>query len=127
MEYRDIIVDSLNYCIAQKGFKVFSWVIMTNHVHIVAQAVGKYTFSEVLRDMKKFITKRIIDVIEHSNESRCLWLLDTFSFEAKKARRWKYFKLWQDGNHAIEIDSNIDIFQKNRLYPQQSCSCRLGR
>ncbi len=34
-EYRDIIVDSLNYCIAKKDLKLYAWVIMSNHVHLI--------------------------------------------------------------------------------------------
>jgi len=36
-EYRDIIVNSLNYCVAYKGLTLYSWVIMSNHVHIVGK------------------------------------------------------------------------------------------
>lgn len=110
MVYRDIIVDSLNHCIAHKGFKVYSWVIMTNHVHLIAQAEGKCTFSEVLRDMKKFMAKQVIKTIQEINESRSHWLLDKFAFEAARTNRSKDYKFWQDGNHAIA--SHIDIFQK---------------
>jgi REP element-mobilizing transposase RayT len=34
-EYRDIIVDSLNYCIQEKGLVVYGWVIMSNHIHLI--------------------------------------------------------------------------------------------
>ena len=34
-EYRDIIVESLNYCIAEKSLVVYAWVIMSNHVHLI--------------------------------------------------------------------------------------------
>ena len=30
--YKDIIVDSMNYCIHEKGLIIHGWVIMTNHV-----------------------------------------------------------------------------------------------
>ena len=28
-EYKDILVDSLNYCISNKGLTVYAWVILT--------------------------------------------------------------------------------------------------
>ena len=37
VEYRDIVVQSLNYCIKEKGLVVNAWVIMTNHIHLVAR------------------------------------------------------------------------------------------
>ena len=43
-EYRDLLVKSLNYCIKHKGLVLNSWVIMTNHVHLVGRVeseIGK--------------------------------------------------------------------------------------
>jgi REP element-mobilizing transposase RayT len=34
-EYKDILEDSLYYCIKNKGLVVYAWVIMSNHVHLV--------------------------------------------------------------------------------------------
>jgi len=33
--YKDIVVESLNYCIENKGLKVYAWVIMSNHLHLI--------------------------------------------------------------------------------------------
>ena len=35
-EYRDVLVDSLKYCQATKGLEIYAWVIMSNHIHLVA-------------------------------------------------------------------------------------------
>ena len=111
-EYRDIVVDSLNYCIEKKGLEVYSWVIMSNHIHLVAKTNSPYQFSDFLRDFKKFTSKAIVESIKTIPESRREWLLNKFDFEATKAGRKEGFKVWKDGNHAIEIDSRIDIWEK---------------
>ena len=50
-EYRDIIVDSLNYCIAEKGLVVYAWVIMSNHVHLIITTKNDDgNISEIIRD-----------------------------------------------------------------------------
>ena len=36
-QYRDVIVDSLNYCVKEKHLELNAWVIMSNHVHLVAR------------------------------------------------------------------------------------------
>ncbi len=33
--YRDIIIDSLQYCRENKGLHVVGWVIMSNHLHLI--------------------------------------------------------------------------------------------
>ena len=53
-EYRDIIVDSLNYCIAKKGLVVYAWVIMSNHIHLlITTKLDDGNISDIIRDFKK--------------------------------------------------------------------------
>jgi putative transposase len=112
-DYRDIIVDSLNHCIENKGLEVYAWVIMSNHVHLVACCKPPHRMSDFLRDFKKFTSKKIIDTIELIHESRAKWLLDKFSFEARRTGRAKDYKVWTDGNHAIDLDNfKIDMLEK---------------
>lgn len=34
--YRDIVIDSFRYAIEHKGFQIFAYVIMSNHIHLIA-------------------------------------------------------------------------------------------
>jgi REP element-mobilizing transposase RayT len=36
--YKDILIDSLDFCIRNKGMILYGYVIMTNHVHLVIQS-----------------------------------------------------------------------------------------
>lgn len=111
-EYRDIIVDSLNYCIKEKGLVVNSWVIMSNHIHLIARVKEPNRMSDVLRDFKKFTSKQILKSIIEILESRKEWLLDKFAFEAKRTRRAENYKFWKDSNHAIYLNDGIDVWEK---------------
>jgi REP-associated tyrosine transposase len=110
-EYRDIVVESLNYCVEEKHLILYSWVIMSNHIHLVARCSLPGSMSGFLRDFKKFTSKKFIATIQNSNESRSEWLLDKFAFEAKRTGRAENYKIWKDDNHAINL-SDIDILQK---------------
>ena len=33
--YKDIVINSLKYCIAEKGLIVYAFVIMSNHIHLI--------------------------------------------------------------------------------------------
>ena len=68
--YKHIIVDSLNYCIANKGLEVYCWCLMSNHLHLVACASEDGNLSDILRDFKKFTSKAIIEAIKEVPESR---------------------------------------------------------
>ena len=36
--YKHIIVNSLKFCQEKKGLQLYAWVLMTNHLHIIAAA-----------------------------------------------------------------------------------------
>jgi len=36
--YRDIAIESLKYCQQNKGLCIFAYVIMSNHIHLLAPA-----------------------------------------------------------------------------------------
>ena len=55
-QYKNTVVDSLNYCIEEKGLVVYAWVIMSNHVHLVIATV-KEPLENILRDLKKHTSK----------------------------------------------------------------------
>ncbi len=111
-EYKIQIVDSLNYCIDNKGLEVFSWCLMSNHLHIVCRAGNGYKLSDIIRDFKKFTAKAIINLVIEGPESRKDWLLYRFQYAAKFNNKNITYKFWQDTNHAILLDSNYLIDQK---------------
>lgn len=110
--YKHIIVDSLNYCQKEKGLFIFSWCLMSNHLHLIAGAKEGFNLSDILRDFKKFTNKEIIRTIQNTNESRRKWLLNRFEFAGKFNSKIKDYKFWQDGNEAKEIHSTTFLDQK---------------
>jgi REP element-mobilizing transposase RayT len=73
------VIDSLNYCIKEKGLQVYEFVIMSNHLHAIVSS-DKDLLSGIIRDFKKFTAKRIIVAIQTINESRKEWLLNKFAY-----------------------------------------------
>lgn len=111
-DYKIIIVDSLNYCIEQKGLVVYAWVLMSNHLHLIVSAKEGFVLSHIIRDFKKFTSKRIIEKITETGESRREWLLDKFNFEARRTRRAENYKVWTDDNHAICLEKTEWFMQR---------------
>lgn len=99
------ICDSLNYCIAHKGLIVHAWVIMSNHMHLIARGAEGHDISAIIRDFKKFTSKAIVQWIQEGPESRKDWLLRHMANRASQVKRVKEFKFWEDGNHAILLDT----------------------
>jgi REP element-mobilizing transposase RayT len=73
--YKDIIVDSIKFCIKEKGLEVYAWCIMTNHVHLIIGSI-KNKMEDIIRDLKRHTSKSILLGIEENPiESRKEWLL----------------------------------------------------
>ena len=119
--YRDIVIESLDYCIKNKGMILYGYVIMSNHIHLIIQSEeGK--LSDLIRDFKKFTAKSILEKIQNSPESRKEWMLESFKLAAQTHSRNKDYQFyfvsspfrlgWQYGNHAEEIYSNEFMWSK---------------
>lgn len=110
--YKQMLVDSLTYCQQNKGLLVHAFCIMSNHVHLLLSTEGESHLTDIIRDFKKYTSKKIISLIETENESRRDWLIYRFQFHAKFNIRNKEYKVWQDGYHAIECDKPVILIQK---------------
>ena len=119
-DYKYIITDSLNYCIKEKGLECFAWVLMSNHLHLVVRTNPPFLISDFMRDFKKFTSKKIVKTIQDIAESRQEWILQKLHFEAKKNGRAENYKLWQDSNHAIDLEGRKDWFLQRIEYTHQN-------
>jgi REP element-mobilizing transposase RayT len=109
--YKDSIMNSLEFCIKNKGMILYGYVIMTNHIHLIIQSEnGK--LSDLVRDFKKFTARIILDKIQDGPESRSDWMLKRFEFACKSHTRNEKYQFWQYGNHAEEIYSSKFLWSK---------------
>lgn len=51
--YKDIMVDSMNYCVKDKGLIIYAWVIMSSHVQMII-GTKKEKIQDILSDLKKY-------------------------------------------------------------------------
>jgi REP element-mobilizing transposase RayT len=101
--YKEILVNSLAYCQQHKGLILHAWVIMTNHVHLIISTKTN-TISNLVRDIKKFSSKKIIEAISESNEeSRKEWMLNLFKFVGSGNKNNKEYQFWKQDYHPIEL------------------------
>jgi REP element-mobilizing transposase RayT len=109
--YRDVVIESLKYCQNEKGLEIFAFVIMSNHIHIVARS-SKNDLSGIVRDFKKYTSKKIIELININGDSRKEWMLRLFRHAAKRQNKNGNYQVWTHENHAIEVYGNAFIQSK---------------
>lgn len=105
--YKDIVVESLNFCQKEKGLLLFAWVIMSNHVHLIAESAEGFKLQDIMRDLKKYTSKQVIKAIEeHPGESRREWMLKIFREAGEVNSNNKTYQFWRQDNKPIELFSS---------------------
>jgi REP element-mobilizing transposase RayT len=110
--HKDTIIESMRYCIREKGLNVYAYCLMTNHLHLVVNCDEPFQLTDVIRDFKKFTSKKIINQIIEEPESRREWMLDYFKQKGQESDKNKNFKFWKIGNHAIELMTEKFTWEK---------------
>ena len=109
--YRDIILDSLDFCITKKGLVLYGYVIMTNHLHLIARSAPGQ-LSDTMRDFKKFTAGAILDAIKNGTESRREWMLHRFEWNAAQIKRSSDNQFWTHENRPEAIYTQKFFNQK---------------
>ncbi len=111
--YKDIVCNSLQFCQKEKGLKLHAWVIMSNHVPLIISADIGFKLSDIVRDIKKFTSNKIIDAIaNNTHESRKDWMLKMFATAGKENNSNKEFQFWQQDYHPIELSRHELLIQR---------------
>lgn len=97
-----ILADSLIYCIKYKNLKLFGFVFMLNHIHLLFSSPDSAGF---IRDFKKFTSKKLKNNILSTEPN----LLKLF------INKNEAFHLWQDSNMPIIIESE-KVFGQKLIY-----------
>ena len=93
-----ILADSVRYCQKNKGIKVYSYVFMLNHLHMIVQGDDVSGF---LRDFKSFTAQAILKNIGQYEPT----ILKLFQTEQGQ-------NFWKEGNHPVLLESEKFFTQK---------------
>lgn len=111
-EYSDKIIESLNFCIQNKGMVIYAWCIMPSHVHLIFSA-NLNNPSDLMRDFKTFTSKQVQLLIKNNlQESRKEWMLQMMEHSALLNSNVDKGQFWQQHNQPVELWSNAVLMQK---------------
>lgn len=105
--YKEIICASLSFCRNEdKGMRLHGWVIMNNHVHLIISASPGKLIENIMRDFKKFTSKKMVAAIaENPQESRREWMLNMFGYAGRNNNSNKEYQFWQQDYHPIALNT----------------------
>ena len=104
-KYFKILTDSLNFCRTEKDLKIYYYVILDNHFHLI---VSHSKLSDIMRSVKGFTADIILDELKNDKYK---WKLDLMKFYKKKHKQTT-FQVWQEGFHPQMISSVEMLNQK---------------
>lgn len=105
-EYFRVLTNSLIYCIQQRGLRVYAFVIMPDHFHLICSQVDG-DISGVVRDLKRFTSGQLFKLLVRDG-AYAPWLRAM----RNAARGDSEAKLWDDEFHPEQIHSQPFFQQK---------------
>jgi REP element-mobilizing transposase RayT len=70
------IINALQYCQKNNGLEIYAYCIMPSHMQLLCKGTNGFISSDVMRDLKRFTSIKIIQTIQEEPESRREWMLE---------------------------------------------------
>ncbi|HEU5053029.1 MAG TPA: transposase [Hanamia sp.] len=111
-EYREVLIESWKYCQKEKDLEIYTWCVMTSHVHVIIGSRGR-ELEKFVGEMKSFTSRSLRKEIRNNPaESRKEWLLWMMETAGKKNSNNNDWQLWQQHNHPVELLNKEMFYQK---------------
>ncbi|MGB1252105.1 MAG: REP-associated tyrosine transposase [Candidatus Promineifilaceae bacterium] len=101
-----IVLNSLQFLQKQNRLVVYAYVIMENHLHLIASSEN---LSKEMGDFKSFTARKIIDYLQEKDAKRVLGQLKEYRLRHRLDRD---YQLWQQGSHPKVIMNEKMMVQK---------------
>jgi len=112
--FKTIITDSLSFLVKNGRVKVYAFVIMTNHIHLIWLINENHNLSDVQRDFLKFTAQQFRFRLIDSGKTEYLE-----KFNVDKSDRQYLF--WQSRPLSVELWSDKVIDQKMDYIHNNPC------
>jgi putative transposase len=118
-KYKQLILDSLRFLVEQRRVKVYGFVIMINHIHLIWHIQPGYKREDVQRDFLKYTAQQIkTDLQKHHPK-----VLPYFLVNSKDRK----YQLWERNPLSVDLGSGEVLLQKLQymhLNPVRAGVCR---
>ena len=101
-----IILDSLIYLQENRGLRLYAYVLLENHLHLVAQADD---LAKEVSSFKSYTAKMLVRYFEQHSVTRILQQLHKHKKQHKKDRQ---HQVWQEGSYPQLLQNHEMLLQK---------------
>ncbi len=103
-KYKDIVISSLRFLVNDMRVKVFAFVIMENHIHLIWQMMPDNDPEAVQRDFLKYTAQRIKKDLVRNHPA----VLAHFKVDAKD----REYQIWERNALSVELRRHWVFIQK---------------
>lgn len=104
--YCDVLIESLKFCRKQKGLKLYAFVIMDTHIHLLAYAGY---LPRLMKEFKSYTASRLIQSLQNSGNQR---LLKDLAYFKRRGKTECSHQFWQEGYHPQAVTTEEMMLQK---------------
>jgi REP element-mobilizing transposase RayT len=102
----NIVFDSWRFLQRERGFQLFGYVILENHLHLIASSSD---LSKDMKDFKSFTARQIIELLR---ERGVIMLLEQLELFKARHKTESTYQVWEEGNHPEQIQGEEMMLQK---------------
>jgi putative transposase len=102
----EIVYDSWRFLQKERGFKLLAYVILENHLHLIASDPD---LSETMRRFKSFTARRLVDLLQHRSAATLLSSLQRLKLAHKSESE---HQVWLEGSHPEQMRTAEMMWQK---------------
>lgn len=116
IHYQDIIIENLLFLMKNRGIRIFAYVLMPNHMHIIADCENdNYHLGKVIERYKAFTAKTLkAAIIQSEQEVRKARFQNAFAFYGSHGNHHdRDNQFWIHGNYAKHVYSLAFFHQKH--------------
>ncbi len=101
-----IIFDLWEFLRREKGFRLFGYVVLENHLHLIASAPN---LANVIKSFKMYTARQIIDLLDRHQAKVLLRQLRALKLRHKTESE---YQVWEEGSKPKQIGSDEMMRQK---------------
>ncbi len=105
-ETMNIVLNSWRFLQQQCGFELFGYVILENHLHLIARSEN---LGKDMQRFKSYTAKEILTFLQIRKATR---LLRQLAFFKRPHKTDSTYQVWEEGNHPQLIESAAVLRQK---------------
>ena len=106
-KYKELIIDSFRFLVQQRRAKIYGFVIMVNHIHVIWQALGEQSPKEIQLSFMKYTAQMILKDLRKNH----LTVLEKFLVNAQD----RNYQVWERRPLSVSL-WNQEVFKQKLDY-----------